>query len=217
MLIGRMANRGNKQVMVFDLDNTLIDSGAKLTADIVGAFARLGHKVTQEEIARYKSWYEHAEAYGISKEIFDESFNKRKTWEQSLFDEEVPIFPETYNVLENLKRKNIRLSLLSKSLPEYTNLKLGYFNLNKYFEKVIAIHPEKPSKLPGAIEIMEEFNPSSINESYFVGDKEEDVSISRDISKKYGFSSGGIYINREGDKLDGYKNIKFLNELLEIV
>lgn len=212
-----MKNKENKQVIVFDLDNTLIDSSAKLTADVVGTFARLGHNVTPEEIAEYKNWYKHAEAYGIPKDIFDESFDKRKTWEESLDSGEVPIFPETYEVLEDLKRNEIRLSLLSKSIPEYTNIKLDYFDLNKYFENVVTIHPEKPSKLPGAIEIIEEFDPLTINKSYFIGDKEGDVSIARDIQEKYNISSKGIYINRNEERLEEYKNIKSLNELIEII
>ena len=89
MPIENMANKRNKQVMIFDLDNTLIDSGAKLIADIVKTFARLGYKVTPEEIAQYENWYERAETYGISKEIFDKSFNQRKTWKESLNDGEI--------------------------------------------------------------------------------------------------------------------------------
>src|SRR3989344_2378970 len=216
MPIENMANKRNKQVMIFDLDNTLIDSGAKLIADIVKTFARIGYKVTPEEIAQYENWYERAETYGISKEIFDKSFNQRKTWKESLNDGEISIFPETYKVLNDLKQSGLRLSLLSKSIPEYTNLKLKHFDLSRYFEYVSTIHPKEPSKNSAAINLIRKMNPETIEKAYFIGDKEEDVIAEKAVReefKDYELTTRGIYINRKGNKLGGYISINSLDEL----
>jgi len=204
--------------IVFDLDNTLIDSKAKLVADVVGTFARLGIDVSTEEACT--DWYKLAETKGVNKKEFDDAFHQRKTWEQSLADGEVPIFPETYETLDKLKDREIKLALLSKSIPEYTQTKLDYFDLNKYFEEVETVHPKEPSKDPGAIEIVKRLNPEHFETFWFVGDKQEDVVTEKAVSSAYddyGLATGGIYVNRQGNQLDGYPSVSSLEQILDVI
>jgi len=213
-----MTNKNNQTAAIFDLDETLIGSGRKLQADVIQAFARLGYTIPPEQIG--KNWYKLAESYGISKEAFDEAFDKRKTWEQSLRDGEVPIFPETYKVLDELGQRGIRASLLSKSIPEYTQQKLDYIDLGKYFEQVLTIHPKEPSKDPAAIEIIRKMNPSTIQRAYFIGDKEEDVVVEKAVNqefKGYELTAGGIYVNRQGEQLNIYPSVSSLEGILNII
>lgn len=204
-------NNYKRTIAVFDLDNTLIDSQAKLNADFVGAMSRLGITITPEEIKAGK-WYETAQKYGFSKEAFDKAFDQRKTWEQSLADGEVPIFPETRGCLEELASRGIRMSLLSKSIPKYTKQKVDYFGLNKYFEQIVTVHPEEPNKTKGAIELIIKMNPCAGDYAAFIGDKEEDVAIAS-IGKSYKLNAKGIYVNRDGLILPDYASVKNLSEV----
>lgn len=206
-----------RKLAVFDLDNTLIDSGAKLRADFVGAMYHLGIKITPEETNQ--PWYEIAQKYGYSRKQFDTAFDKRKTWEQSLVDGEVPIFPETRECLEELKNNDITLALLSKSIPAYTKTKLDYFDLQKYFEVVETIHPKEPSKIEGAKKILQILNPDSILRSYFIGDKEEDVIVAKALenSRERYYFCRGIYVNRNESKLQGYPNARNIKEVNKII
>ncbi len=120
-----MTQRINQnKLVIFDLDGTLIDSEKKLEADVIGAMARLGTIITPEET--HQNWYELAAKYGFSQEQFDKALDKRKTWEQSLREGEVKIFPETHNTLSYLKDNGVRMVLLSKSTPKYTKAKLNH-------------------------------------------------------------------------------------------
>lgn len=202
-------------VAVFDLDNTLIDSKEKLTADVVQTFARLGKTITPEEVSG--DWYALAKTYGIDREIFDREFGNRKTWQQSLEDREVPIFPETREVLESLKQREVRLALLSKSIPEYTEVKLDYFDLRKYFEQVATVHPKVPDKNQAAVDLVSRLNPGTIDRAYFIGDKEEDVVAADVVGDKYELNSSGIYVNRKGEQLQKYRSVKSLDEIPEII
>lgn len=213
-----ITNKGS--IAVFDLDNTLIDSGRKLEADVIGAFSRLGYTVSPEEVKQYKSWYEHAAKYGIPKEVFEKAFDQRKSWEQSLRDGEVPIFPETHSVLERLKERDIKLALLSKSIPEYTDPKLDFFDLRKYFQEVLTIHPREPSKDPAAIEIVKRINPETIEGAYFIGDRAEDVTCERAVREAYKedrIETKGIYVSRNGGALEGYPSVQSLEGVLTII
>jgi len=211
-------------IAVFDLDNTLIDSKAKLTADTVGAFKRLNPKIPSEEVLKLwdelGNWYKIAEKYGIPKQEFDDAFDQRKTWEQSLADREVPIFPETVPTLDKLKKRQMKLAILSKSLPSYTQTKLDYFGLTPYFEEIQTIHPKEPSKDPAAIELIKKIGPQHLERAYFIGDREEDVTAERavkDAYKNHGITTGGIYVNRQGKQLDDYPSITNLEQILEII
>jgi len=200
---------------VFDLDNTLIDSKRKIQTDTIDAFRRLGIIITPDEIG--KDWYATAKKYGISKERFDEAFDKRKTWERSLRDGDAPIFPETHAVLTELKKRSIRISILSKSLPKYTKAKLDYFHLTPYFAEILTIHPRAPDKKQGALKLIKTLNPETTAKAYFIGDKEEDVTVSEDVRKVYNLQTQGIYVNRNGNKLNGFPSLNSLEGILELV
>ena len=110
-----MEGIGKTKVGIFDLDGTLIDSNAKTQRDFVEAMARLGVDVTPEEAL--EEWEKVAERHSIPTDQLHKAFDERKSWEQSLQDGEVEIFPETHSVLEYLNNKGVKLALLSRSLP----------------------------------------------------------------------------------------------------
>ena len=65
-----MTNKNQGIVAVFEVDDTLIDSGAKLKADVVSALSRLGCAISPEQVVG--NWYTLLESYGISREQFEE-------------------------------------------------------------------------------------------------------------------------------------------------
>jgi phosphoglycolate phosphatase-like HAD superfamily hydrolase len=213
------AQYDSDKALVFDMDETLIDSSQKLAVDTIQAFSRLGHQITPQE-ARI-DWQKLIKMYGISWEDFDKALDQRKTWEESLSDGEVNIFPETYRTLDELKQRGIRLGLLSLSIPRYTQLKLDHFNLGTYFEQVETVNPSQGrDKNHGAIEITRRLNPESLRYIGFVGDREGDVICEKAVGeayKEYGLTTGGIYVNRNGNKLKGYPSITSLEGVLELI
>ncbi len=216
-----MTNQNKGLVAVFDMDNTLIDSGKKLESDVANAMSRLGITISSEE-ARAKDWYGMAEKYGVSREQFGESFGKRKTWTQSLRDGEAPIFPETYETLDILQSKGIRLGLLTKSDPAYTKEKIDYFNLERYFGDRIAITPvSEKNKNREALELMRRLSPETLARAYFVGDRPEDVLVTEPVEREIGVKSKGFYLNRNGlivpEEVRGYRAIKSLSEVPIII
>lgn len=210
-----MTNNNKTNIVVFDLDNTLIDSNPKLTNDVVEAFARLGKQITPEEVSG--NWYDLARKYGFSNKQFDREFDKRETWEESLKAGKIQVFPDVYETLEYLKQRNARLALLSRSNRKYTDQKIDHFRLRPYFDHIKVVDVKAPSKREGALELIADLDPASINKVWFVGDREEDVSIARDIQAKYNLPSERVYISRNNKPLRGYTNIQSLKELTEMI
>ncbi len=204
------------KLAIFDLDNTLIDSAAKLRADVIGAMHRLGVEIASDQIG--KNWYEMAANYGFSKEEFDEAFDQRDTWEQSLEAGVVSIFPETIASLNQLRNAGIPLGLLSKSIPQYTEAKLKHFGLGKYFDYTETVHPKEPSKEIGANNLMKHFGVNGRkNQVYFIGDRSEDVAVATTTRRNFRCNARGIYINREGIRIPYYTNAKNLHEVNDYI
>ena len=107
---------------VYDIDNTLIDSNKKLTNDVVETFARMGKQIKPSEVRG--DWYALAENYGLDRDDFDKEFENRESWESSIKRGIVRPFPEAYKALDEVRDQRIRMMALSRSIPEYTDLKL---------------------------------------------------------------------------------------------
>ena len=121
----KRATKNEGLVAIFDMDETLIQSGLKLEKDTVQTFQRLGIEITPDEARG--DWYSTASRYGISKEQFDKEFDKRKSWEDSLRDNEAPLFSDSYATLDELVRNDVRIGILTRSIKEFTDLKISYF------------------------------------------------------------------------------------------
>ena len=210
-------------VLVFDLDGTLIDSTPKLTGEVIRAFAKLGKDISEKQIIPNKRWYELAAQYGIPKEDFKREFDKRKSWEDSLRDGEVPLFSDALPCLETLLNRGVTLAALTRSAPEYTKAKMDFHRLEKYFEDRVAITPiTAKSKRIEAIGLMERIGCESIKCAYFIGDRTEDIVLAKEISNLYDFiKTNGIYINREElpipEEVRTYPAVKSLAEIHAII
>ena len=209
----------NNTVAIFDRDNTLLNSEMKLKSDVTEAMHRLGVNISQEQIMG--DWYKLVKSKGLNKKDFDREFNKRKSWEESIKDGEVKMFSKAMDCLEILYENNILMGLITRSIPEYTQIKIEQFNLEKYFQGNIAITPVKSTngKIKEAESLVKKLNPTKIEKIYFIGDKKEDVEIAKPIGREYKLSSKGIYIKRKESQpfLRGYTSIKSLDELPQII
>ena len=214
-----MMEKGNLEghVAIFDLDGTLIDSKKKLRMDVYTALRRRGFNVSYAETDM--NWSMIAAKYGLTMKNFLDILDPRKSWEDSIRDKEVKIFPETHEVLSKLRKRRIRLGLLTKSLEEYTNVKLDSFDLAKYFEQVVTV-PMEASYDPFAIELVKRLDPSTINTAYFIGDREEEIYVEKAVRMKFSnfnLETWGVCINREGKGLNNYITIFSLDEIFRVI
>lgn len=210
-----------KTIAVFDMDRTLLDSGRKLQADVLGAFGRCGVALTPEQVA-VTDWYALARSYGIRKIKFDEAFNERRSWEESLRAGEAPLFEDAIPCLEALASGEVILALLTKSSREYTQAKIDYHGLGKYFGERVAVTPvTSKDKNLEAIELVRNLGRESISKAYFIGDRPEDVLVAPEVAREFKLDACGLYLNREREEVPevvrGYRVIQNLHEARGII
>lgn len=219
--MGNENKNQKRKLAVFDIDGTLLDSGKKLEIDAISAFARLGRAVTTDDL-RAHTWYELAAIHGITRDEFDASMDKRKSWEQSLRDGEAPLFDDAIPCLETLAKAGVALAVLTKSNVEYTDAKLKFHNLARYFgDRVAVAHVTSKSKDAEAIGLVKRIGPTFVSRAYFIGDRKEDVSVSEAVGREFGLDSEGIYLNRNDlavpVEVAKYHQVKSLAEAPKII
>ena len=145
------------KVVVFDAYGTLFDvnSAAKRCKDKIGAkwetFANFW-RTTQLEYTWLRSLMKrHKNFWDVTEESLDKSmkvFNINKNMKNELLNlyKILSPYPEVKEVLEDLKKKNFKLSILSNGTPDLLNELVENNKLNNLFDDLFSIEEVKVYK-----------------------------------------------------------------------
>ena len=216
------------KAIIFDAYGTLFDvnSAAEKCKSKIGdkweSFSNYWRK-TQLEYTWLRSLMQrHKDFWEITKDSLDKSIKEFKI-DPSLKGEllelykKLSIFPEVNEVLKQLRKKNIKLAILSNGTPNTLNQLIINNKLQNIFDDIFSV------------EIVKIYKPSSkaysIPIKKYKVDKKEILFLSSntwDVSGAGNFGFNAIWVNRNDitfDLLDFKPNlqIKNLNELLDII
>jgi putative hydrolase of the HAD superfamily len=142
------------KVIIFDLDYTLYDPKQYF----FGAFREICKKFSKNKILRermfdflVKRWREKTSMYPS---LFDDFLNKFNLDVETReivkifneYDGPLKPFPETIEVLERLKRKGVRLGVLTDGNPLRQERKIKLLGIKKFFDEIIFVKNTKYSK-----------------------------------------------------------------------
>ena len=217
----------NTKAIVFDAYGTLFDvnSAAEKCKDKIGdqweTFANYW-RTTQLEYTWLRSLMKrHKDFWQITEDSLDKSmliFKIDKSMRNELLNlyKELSTFPEVKSVLEELKKKSIKLAILSNGTPSLLSNLVKNSNLENLFDDVFSIEEVKIYKPdPKVYDIPVNKYKIKKEEITFLSANTWDVSG----GGNYGYNA--IWVNRTNnvfDKLD-YKpknEVKNLRELLNL-
>ena len=218
----------NVKAIIFDAYGTLFDvnSAAEKCKDKIGdkwePFANFW-RTTQLEYTWLRSLMgRHKDFWQITEDSLEKSmkkFNINNNMRNELLSlyKVLSTFSEVNETLQNLKRKNFKLAILSNGTPELLNHLVSTNNLENIFDDIFSIEEVKIYKPDSRV--------YDLPIKKFKFRKDEIVFLSAntwDVSGagNYGFNS--IWVNRSNNIFDSLDfkpkiEIKSLNELLSIV
>ncbi len=216
------------KAVVFDAYGTLFDvnSAAEKCKDKIGdnweAFANFW-RTTQLEYTWLRSLMKrHKDFWKITEDSLNKSmkvFNINQNMKSELLNlyKVLSPYPEVKNVLENLKKKNYKLAILSNGTPKLLNELVSRNNLDNLFDDLFSIEEVKvykpDSKVYDLPVIKYKIKPTDIT---FLSANTWDVSG----GGNYGYNS--VWVNRNKSQFDilDYQpknEIGNLSQLLDIV
>jgi len=215
----------NVKSVVFDAYGTLFDvnSAAEKCKDKIGdkweGFANLW-RITQLEYTWLRSVMKrHKDFWGVTEDSLDKSmkvFNIDSTMKNELLNlyKKLPTYHEVKEVLNSLKRKNYKLSILSNGTPALLNELVKSNNLENIFDDLFSIEEVGVYKPDSKVYDMpvKKYQIKS-EEIAFLSANTWDVSG----GGNYGYNS--IWVNRNKavfDNLD-YKPKKQVSNLMQLL
>jgi 2-haloacid dehalogenase len=216
------------KAIIFDAYGTLFDvnSAAEKSKNKIGdkweAFANYW-RTTQLEYTWLRSlMHRHKDFWQITEDSLDKSmkvFNINKDMKTELLNlyKKLSPFSEVKETLENLKKKEMKLSILSNGTPELLNELVVSNKLDAIFDDIFSIEEVKIYKPDSKVYDLP-VNKYKIkpNEIIFLSANTWDVSG----GGNYGYNS--VWVNRNNTVFDNldykpFKEIKSLQQLLDIV
>ena len=216
------------KAIIFDAYGTLFDvnSAAEKSKNKIGdkweAFANYW-RTTQLEYTWLRSlMHRHKDFWQITEDSLDKSmkvFNINKDMKTELLNlyKKLSPFSEVKETLENLKKKEMKLSILSNGTPELLNTLVVSNKLEKIFDDIFSIEEVRIYKPDSKVYDLP-VNKYKIkpNEIIFLSANTWDVSG----GGNYGYNS--VWVNRNNTVFDNldykpFKEIKSLQQLLDIV
>ena len=216
------------KAVVFDAYGTLFDvnSAAEKCKDKIGtkweAFANFW-RTTQLEYTWLRSLMKrHKNFWEVTEDSLDKSmrvFNINKSMKNELLNlyKILSPYPEVKEVLEDLKKKNLKLAILSNGTPALLNELVASNKLNNLFDDLFSIEEVRVYKPDSRVyEIPVKKYNVKVSEITFLSANTWDVSG----GGNYGYNS--IWVNRNKLKFDilDYQpknEINNLTQLLDIV
>ena len=218
----------NSKAIVFDAYGTLFDvnSAAEKCKHKIGdkweAFANFW-RTTQLEYTWLRSLMNrHKDFWQITEDSLDKSmkvFNIDKSMKNELLNlyKVLSPYPEVKEVLGNLKKKNLKLAILSNGTPSLLNELVKTNDLNSLFDDLFSIEEVKIYKPDSKVyDLPVKKYKIKSNEITFLSANTWDVSG----GGNYGYNS--VWVNRNKSQFDNLdyqpkKEIGNLSQLLDIV
>lgn len=165
----------------FDLDGTLTDPGIGITNSVAYALDKYNIKVEDKKKLNifigpplqdsFKMFY----GFDDEKAMEAVEYYREYFKDKGLYENEV--YPNIYELLEELKRRNKKLVVATSKPEVFTHKILDYFNLSKYFDFVAGatLDGSRSKKADIIRYAIEGLNIENKNDVIMIGDRKHDI------------------------------------------
>ncbi|MEA2073865.1 MAG: phosphoglycolate phosphatase [Campylobacterota bacterium] len=216
----------DKELIIFDLDGTLIDSGADLALALNAMLRELKRQEFSED--EIHTWVGNG-AQTLVKRALSGGILIDENIDDSLFKEALEIFLDSYKnnvcvkttlyphvreTLVSLHKNGYTMAIVTNKPFEFVAPILSTLKLDKYFSLILggdSLKEKKPSALP-LLHVCEKLNVS-IEKGLMVGDSKNDILAAKAANMD---SIGVTYGYNYGESIDLYKPNAIIDEFSKI-
>ncbi|MGB9828081.1 MAG: HAD family hydrolase [Thermosphaera sp.] len=209
------------KAVLFDLDGTIVDSVPLILKCYGEGLSRHGVKVSEHELLGLMglpTWQVVAEVFKTQEPMMIEKVIKdifscfSKHWQR-----ELKLYPESVQVLSELKRRGFKLAVVTSSEQEHAEIMLDYIGISKYFDIIQGrVNDLRPKPSPDMIiHVLDKLKVAK-TEAFFVGDTLYDCIASVNAGVKF------LLIMRPWgvsvlEKCKPWKVLKELTNILDVI
>ncbi|WCR54267.1 MAG: Phosphoglycolate phosphatase [Wolbachia endosymbiont of Ctenocephalides orientis wCori] len=168
--------KNNPLAVVFDWDNTLVDTHDNILNAIDHTINLMGYSNKKAD----RNYHESRKCYMVG--LFGDQWKKaNKIYQQYLDDallQNITLNHGVQEMLTVLKSKNVYLAIVSNKKNTNLREEVAYFKLDSYFNRVIGsgdAEEDKPSATPLLFALEEYTLPINRENVFFIGDSVTDI------------------------------------------
>ncbi len=179
--------------IIFDLDGTLLDTGAGIKKAVKSALMDLGQDIPSEkklnELIGPPLGEGLRQVLGIDDEHIDAIVNAFRQHYENGMMYEASLYPEMEKLLNTVKEAGIALGVATAKPEKFAKPILERFSMNKYFYAIVgsSIDGPKKSKADLISDCLTMMDIEAANDVLYVGDRGSDMIASNEL----GISSVG--------------------------
>lgn len=169
------------EVVLFDLDGTLVDTAALILASFRYATQKvLGYSPPDEQLTDMVGIPLDYQMRVISPKHADELVRVYREHNSIVHDELIKYFPGTREALDTLQAEGMRMAVVTSKRREVAARGLSRFNLSDYFELVIGSNDtDKHKPDPEPLLLAAERMSVSADQTIYLGDSPYDMEAAR--------------------------------------
>ena len=212
--------KNNFQLIIFDIDGTLVDTLDDITASANKVLKYFGLKKASKEEIKYAvgggvdnfflNLHVNSSNIKIAKKLFSEDYLKNITKKSKLYS-------GTLDVLKELKRRKIILYVVSNKPQVFSEKLLKMLKVKKYFKKIIGINSEEKRRLKPAPYYIKKIllkEKVKSEKAMIVGDSKTDILAAKNSKI---FSAAVLYGFRNFKELKKYNPDFFIKRPIELL
>jgi HAD superfamily hydrolase (TIGR01509 family) len=172
----------NVELLVFDLDGTLVDAFGAVTRSLNYMFSRMGYpRMTKDEVKRQVGWGEKTLVRAfVTEEDLEKSLKIYRRHHSGELRKGVKFLPGARQMLKRLKADGYQLAIASNRPSPFTRIILKELEIREFFSQVICAD-EVPNKKPAPDMLKVILRELEVRPSraVYVGDMNIDIQTGR--------------------------------------
>ena len=180
IILDKTVKLSKPQSILFDWDNTLLDSLELIHVSMRDTFSKFKlSPLSKKDLLKHASG---SSKIFIEKYFPGESHNEVRKVFLDLYDqfskEKLALLPKAREALEEVKKKDIKMAIVSNKAAVLLSMELAKLGLDKYFSSIVGsgdLAEDKPSPLP-VLKALKDIGIRPSHKVWFVGDSATDMA-----------------------------------------